>query len=304
MASQHEKYDRPYRRGLVLGLSLAEIFLILLFLLLVAAMNIISAANEEERKTQEVIDQMSSAVDQMSILKRELELAGIKTESPDFVTELIESIEQGRASQSVQPIIDALAEKEVTSDVIANLVEEVRNSISENSTENLSEIFEKTENELRDENRELIDKIESLGAAKGELPSCWFVVVDRAKDPEKEIKTFDVKITDSMITVLRSPSIDEIRENDPTANFGVDTYRPEYPDQYLGRPISYTEFQNVFQSFYHAGEQRQVQPYRCRFFVNLWDQTSNKDSYKARKRVVEGLFHKYDYEDDWPHDDL
>ena len=37
MARSYENFDKPYRRGLVLGLSLAELFLILLFLLLLIA---------------------------------------------------------------------------------------------------------------------------------------------------------------------------------------------------------------------------------------------------------------------------
>ena len=40
MARSYENFDRPYRRGLVLGLSLAELFLILLFLLLLIAFGI------------------------------------------------------------------------------------------------------------------------------------------------------------------------------------------------------------------------------------------------------------------------
>ena len=40
MSNSYEPFDRSYRRGLVLGLSLAEIFLILIFLLLLASIGI------------------------------------------------------------------------------------------------------------------------------------------------------------------------------------------------------------------------------------------------------------------------
>ena len=40
MAESYSNFDKPYRRGLVLGLSLAELFLILLFLLLLVSMGL------------------------------------------------------------------------------------------------------------------------------------------------------------------------------------------------------------------------------------------------------------------------
>ncbi len=301
MASQHEKYDRPYRRGIVLGLSLAEIFLILLFLLLVVAMNITAGATAEKQKTQEVMDQMSA-------LKVVLSNVGIDVTSPDFVSELVESLEEGRESakeiKPVQPILDALADKNVPPDVIADVVEAVSNSIEKNPIEDLDKIFEVSDTELRDENEKLVSKIESLGAEKGELPPCWFVTLDRERDPEKEIKIFDVKISDSTITLYKGSTVDEIAATDPTANFGIDTFMPEYPTNYMGKPITYVEFQNAFRNFYLEGDQRQVQPYRCRFFVGLWDDTSDKSNYKKRRRSVENLFYKYEYKDEWPYDDL
>jgi len=301
MASQHEKYDRPYRRGVVLGLSLAEVFLILLFLLLVSAMNIIASAKTENQKSEEQSVQMSA-------LKSVLTSIGIDVSSPDFVSELVESLEKGReatkAIEPVQPIIDALAEKETPPDVISELVEAVSNGIDKNDVEDLGEIFELSDSELRNENKKLVSKIESLGAEKGELPPCWFVTLDRERDPEKEIKIFDVKISDSSITVFRGATIDEIAKADPTANFGLDDFKPEYPKNYMGKPITYTEFENAFIKFYLKGDQRQVQPYRCRFFVGLWDETSSKSSYKKRKSAVENLFYKYEYKEEWPYSNL
>ena len=48
-------YDRPYRRGLVLGLSLAELFLILLFLLLLATIGYWAIVQEETVAKQKVL---------------------------------------------------------------------------------------------------------------------------------------------------------------------------------------------------------------------------------------------------------
>ena len=50
MASSYQDFDRPYRRGVVLGLSLAELFLILLFLLLISTVGFFTFMEEEKEK--------------------------------------------------------------------------------------------------------------------------------------------------------------------------------------------------------------------------------------------------------------
>ena len=52
--------DKNYRRGLVLGLSLAELFIILLFLLLLATVGFVSMLEEKQRAQQEEINSLKS----------------------------------------------------------------------------------------------------------------------------------------------------------------------------------------------------------------------------------------------------
>ena len=52
--------DKNYRRGLVLGLSLAELFIILLFLLLLATVGFVSMLEEKQRLQQEEINILKS----------------------------------------------------------------------------------------------------------------------------------------------------------------------------------------------------------------------------------------------------
>ena len=59
MVHSYEQFDRSYRRGVVLGLSLAEIFLILLFLLLLVFIGTTAALNEKRiQENQELADQL------------------------------------------------------------------------------------------------------------------------------------------------------------------------------------------------------------------------------------------------------
>ena len=62
MARSYKDFDRPYRRGLVLGLSLAELFLILLFLLLLASIGMIEEVKKEKDRYKELYEK-STKVD-------------------------------------------------------------------------------------------------------------------------------------------------------------------------------------------------------------------------------------------------
>ena len=48
--------EKPYRRGLILGLSLAEIFLLLVFLLLLVAVGYAGIVEEEKKKNKEALE--------------------------------------------------------------------------------------------------------------------------------------------------------------------------------------------------------------------------------------------------------
>ena len=51
--NSYSEFDRPYRRGLVLGLSLAELFIILLFLLLLATIGLFVFLEEEKQRLRD-----------------------------------------------------------------------------------------------------------------------------------------------------------------------------------------------------------------------------------------------------------
>ena len=63
MAKSYQNFDKPYRRGLILGLSLAELFLILLFLLLLVSMGISSILEEEKQIIQVELQQLQKEKD-------------------------------------------------------------------------------------------------------------------------------------------------------------------------------------------------------------------------------------------------
>ena len=64
MAGELGSGDRAYRRGLVLGLSLAELFMILLFLVLMASVGVISYLNEKSLREKELATQLRELQEQ------------------------------------------------------------------------------------------------------------------------------------------------------------------------------------------------------------------------------------------------
>ena len=72
MSNSYEPFDRSYRRGLVLGLSLAEIFLILIFLLLLASIGIAAIQEKKKRDLSEKNEILISQNEKLNSIKDEL----------------------------------------------------------------------------------------------------------------------------------------------------------------------------------------------------------------------------------------
>lgn len=301
MPSQHDTQDRPYRRGLVLGLSLAEVFLILLFLLLVVSMNIVETAKQDEVKYQNELNFLNE-------LKSELFANGADMTMLDFTTELINFVNEATHVKEqailLDPITQAINNKQLDSESINGIVNDISSIIDNTPNKLLPNAFEMSFLELQEQNKGLIQKIEDTGVEKGELPPCWYVTIDRKDDPEREIKIFDILISDLTIIVNKRESAEEIKRSKAVTNFGNEFNTPQVSTEKLGKPVSYESFTSTFKTFYNAGEERKIQPYRCRFFVGLWDNTSNKSLYKKRKALVENLFYKYEYSSAWPYSDV
>ena len=65
MSGSFQDFDKPYRRGLVLGLSLAELFLVLLFLLLVIATGLAQLKDEKVQQLEEEVVSLEKIIYEM-----------------------------------------------------------------------------------------------------------------------------------------------------------------------------------------------------------------------------------------------
>ena len=339
MARSYESFDKPYRRGLVLGLSLAELFLILLFLLLLIATGLSQIKEKENNELNRKINELTDLLDAI------YEIVGSRISLEDF-TKLVQSagerqrlIKQNaelndKLAAAEQKLRDAKALTKILEDnnvtpeqlvdlieaeeglvealadikQLQNQIERQKNKINELEIEAAAkdaakEILEakvvKLEQGLADSN----EQVRILAEAKGIDPPCWFRPRPGSTENNKlrpiPVKLFDIQIRDNGLIVRP-------KDNSAYANITVDYGNAEaltnLTSMSYGSLLSKRRFLSEFGWIREAGKQGKVQSYPCMFMVDLFDGTSagNKSGYKRLKEgTVEALFNTFLPKDPW-----
>ena len=259
-------FDRPYRRGVVLGLSLAELFILLIFLLL---LTMIGYAMNKEQELAEQIKQQEHLDKTVNELKDQL----TKAEN-----------EKERAEQ----------EKEEAEN-------QLRSQIKDHDPNDLIVALEKISslttqvNDLQDDLQP--DQKES-NAPKGQDSPCWYEMTKRSngEDYEKALYIFSIRISDRHIFVK---DIDA-----PTLEYQKQKKELEFDRTALNKDLDYADFARAFQPLKQSGDNKKVRDdRRCTFYIRMWDATTSKSSYKrAHNEFVQGVFNTYEVKDNpWRH---
>ena len=318
--------DRGYRRGLILGLSLAELFIILVFLLLLASIGFISALEKSKKEQNEIIDNLSSElsvykefvpdnilpedfsllIKQAAEAKRNRELLEKQAERMSSLEPLIEAIEEKEPSTlEKEKLIEALSEAAEEKDI--NKLTEAIQIFSDVDDDLLTEFLEtadikKANKELINKNNELAELVEALGKERGDNPPCLYYSRSKtdplySKKPYKEIYSFDIFMnTNSVIVVPR-----ELEQG----NYGdYEKNKPLIDNDLFNRKISYAKFRKNFDIFREIGETKLVQPYPCAFFARVWwDKSMSSVQYEKSITQVNSIFFKDIMRNSkWPHD--
>lgn len=313
MAKSYQEFDRPYRRGVVLGLSLAELFLILLFLLLLATIGFLTFFEEENQKLLNEVNKNES------ILAAIQENLGPNPTPEDFSI-LIEALAENKRLREelsnlyilerLEPINEAIAGKDVSEAEIENLVEEVSSLIDTLPADEASDVLKKLHDYamLEEPPYELAEKIEELEEAlkivessvpPGVMPSCWQkkrdVIIGNKKYIEQYI--YDVLMLDDGVIVVK-------RER-PTEAYilGNVNREPFIESEAFGKRLSFNEYSQIFQPLTDAGENKQIRDYSCRYYVYMYDGTTSKNKYKISLNKLEKNFLRYEApaNEGWPH---
>lgn len=286
-----------YRKGLTLGLTLAEIFILLLFLLLLILLGYYTVAEKRKVELQEALVAEQKKVEQLRELPKE------KLDLVRKVTELQQQTETLQRENSINR--NLLEEK---SEDIAELQEEV-----EQKSENLAELQEEIEQKseaLTELQEEIEQKSESLAelqeevsqyAKKGIDPPCWYSVSgEGATRKEHAHHLIDVAVHDKhlLIRLHKPPSGRAVQANGDVA---ATSYAEEYKalplaplrSRFNPKKISTTEFSELTRPIFNKGKNKQVRDYACVFYARVWDETSTtaKERWKDAERKIKETFY-------------
>ena len=288
-----------YRQGTVLGLTVAEAFILFTFLLLIAMLGLV----EEDEPPPD-----TDAGNAARVWVR-----------PEKIETLVNSAEQARKAQEKAEQARAAAERE--RDQALEKAKEARKA--EEEAEQVRTAAEQERDQAHDEAEETRKAqelaVQARAAAeferdqaqsdlalirrKGENPPCWYKIVSagEGKTREKSYPVFNVAICEDSIVL-------DPRTAPPGGAFddGDGLYVDEWKQLHIeklpyGRALSDNEFNAAVSDLVAQGRNRQVRTYECVFSVLVWDKTpddAKKRWQYAHDRVVEGSFSAHRVRDD------
>ena len=298
--------EEGYRRGTVLGLTIAEIFILLVFLMLLALMGVNRYWNDKLDPWKDIMakatpEEIEVALGQPEQLRRRIERLNRRIEELEKEKERLQSRirtlvdkegETGEkldeANRELREAKRALAEYEKT-------LADVEHRIDTLTIDN--DRLRNTNREFRGENDALREKIRIIG--KGVTPPCWYQQIEE-KNPitkvdwrEKPYYLFDIAIRDDHMEVQRLPVPEGSAEDDSGTPYVEEAKELALDTIPYGTPLTDREMRNAMRHLYEKGKASQIRTYSCIFYVRVWDETHSgaKNRWKqAHDTVLEQLF--------------
>ena len=271
-----------YRKGTVLGLTIAEIFILLVFLLILTMLVLSSQWNEEKKGYEEILTVLRSSNTDEFITPKQIE------------TLYVRMTEAEQASERYQ---QALTQEQEHRKEVEETLEQEQERRRE------AEVALEKSRKEREEAEIAVDVLRR----KGENPPCWYetVATGNGKTREKAHYIFNVAVFDAGLVLAPSP----VPSGAATDDGGPLTYAEEarwlgVEELPYGKNLGDAAFTKHVKQLVDLGKQSRVRTYSCVFFIRVWDKTSPgaKDRWKqAHDRVLEGMFGTYDVRDEpWP----
>ncbi|MDE0130134.1 MAG: hypothetical protein OXQ86_11315 [Gammaproteobacteria bacterium] len=285
--------DNEYRRGAVLGLTVAEVFILLLFLLLLVFLGL---ERSWKNQSAELRVQLKDAQNRLAPF-REWEQVIEEFKAPEEIVTL-----RRQQQAAVQAAQNYRRENEVLRKIVdqgdsgqqeaARLASELRQA--EETLQEAQQIADNFKEELR------------VLRVKGLNPPCWYEPVPDGKGGtrEKPHYTLSVGVFDNymMMMPLEAPLGGAADDNGGT--YAAEAERLGLMELSYGVPLEDSQIVQELQPFHSAGKGQRVRTYPCIFWVRVWDKTSPSSKVRwqrAHDQILEGLFGAYTVkEDPWP----
>ncbi len=317
--AQITEQNDSYRRGLVLGLTMAEIAILIIFILLLALAVLLAIENEKRHKVEEELlvteKKVTELIQRVSVLR---DLAG-RDNIEEFVRELIaarEALKQigdvksrlVEAKKLIAKYGEAAREAgvEATPDKIGKALQEAREiiktfaKIGDKSGEEIMKALEEAEEikkslaELEGKSgKEILQELKALRTESkrlgGQLANAQKKLAGLGKGnempscwakPDGSVEyIYEVAVTSSGMNV-RETYLPH-REND-RGLLPISTVLQE-------QEVSSATFNSMMKPLFQWSIEK-----KCRFYVKIYDETGSteKDLYKKRLKNVEGRFYK------------
>ena len=287
-----------YRRGTVLGLTVAETFILLTFLLLIALLGLIQRDEPLPEPGTENAPRVWVRPEEIETLVNKAEEARKAKKEAEQARAVAER-ERDQARDKAEEARKAEKEAEQARDA----VERERDQAHERAEE-ARKAEKEAEQARADAERERDQARRNLALLrrKGEHPPCWYQVVSagEGKTREKPYYVFNVAIyEDSMELAPRTPPPGGAFD-DGGGPYADEWKRLRIEELPYGKELSDNEFTESLSNLVAQGRNRQVRTYECVFGVMVWDKTPDhaKKRWKdAHDRIIEGSFSAYTVRD-------
>ena len=298
--------EEGYRRGTVLGLTIAEIFVLLVFLMLLALLGVNRYWNERFEPWRVIMEKWTPKDVELALalpgeLRREIErlerqieaLEMEKKQLQDRIRTLV--AREGTVGEELDETKRQLAECE-------KALEDAKRKIETLASKN--QILQAANNELQEGNDALEEQLRMIG--KGTTPPCWYQRVEetnpitKANWREKAHYLFDIVIREKHMEVQPVPIPEGRAEDDGGKPYVEEAKLLNLDDVPYGKPLSNDEMKTHMEPLHEKGEASQVRTYSCIFYVRVWDETpaTAKGRWKeAYDDVLGQYFGRYEVRD-------
>ena len=287
-----------YRRGTVLGLTVAETFILLTFLLLIALLGLIQPDEPPREPETPSSPKVWVRPEEITTLMNEATKAQIAQEKAERDRD---AAERARDKAREEARKAHAAQERAQRDRAA--AESDRNRAQERAEKALE--AEKKAEQSRaatERERDQAQRNLALLRRKGENPPCWYQVVSagEGKTREKPYYVLNVAIFENSIAMDRRTAPPGGAFDDGGELYADEWKRLRIEELPYGRRLNDKEFIEAISPLVARGRNRQVRTYECVFSVMVWDKTPDhaKKRWKdAHDRIIESSFSAYTVQD-------
>lgn len=311
-----ERESDTYRRGLSLGLTMAEIFILILFLLLLVLLALYAFNAETEKNLQVVKSKLVATENDLDKARRFIP-ADIQHIIRD--NELLKNgiKEVKKENATIAERLKTADDQQVQLERELNTMKDVREFIYDNQRpgESLADTVERLQNtyrgndEIHEENSRLHAENARLRTEfgdKGIDPPCWYQVTTREGERhESPYYLMDIAVHNEHLKIRVPNNAPHGYAIDEGGQPAVTSYQQEYeklplPPAGIIEPISLKQFAEITEPIKRMGKNEQIRDYACVFYVRVWDFTPEtaKTRWKEAEDTIKESFYTYRVKND------